>query len=177
MSRPQEKDEVVIKKYANRRLYDTTHSRYVNLEDVARLVREGRSVRVVDAASGDDLTRVVLTQIILEDARSEEGGLPLELLRRLVAASDESMQQFLDWYLDTALEGYRKASDAFREHLDRVGGTGAGPFEAMQRAFDPRRMVDWMGGRSDRGEVDELRRRIAELEQRLTSIADEEEAR
>lgn len=161
--------EVEIKKYANRRLYDATHSRYVNLDDVAGLIREGHEVRVVEAGSGEDITRLVLTQIILEDARSSEGGLPVEVLRRMVAASDASMQQFLDWYLDTALEGYRKASDAFREHLGRVGGGSGSPLEMMQRGFDPARMIDWFGGRRDHDEVADLRRRLAELEQRLAA--------
>ena len=62
--------KVVIKKYENRRLYDTTNSRYVNLEEVAQLVQSGKDVEVVDAATGEDLTRLVLTQIIVEDAKT-----------------------------------------------------------------------------------------------------------
>jgi polyhydroxyalkanoate synthesis repressor PhaR len=174
--KPTDPEPVIIKKYANRRLYDTTHSRYVNLEDVAALVRDGHEVTVVDSASGDDLTRVILTQIILEDARSEDAGLPIGLLRQLVAASDASMQQFLSSYLDTALEGYRKASEAFTQHLGRVGGVGAGPFDAMQQAFDPNRMMAWMGVPREGGDVEELKRRIADLEERLSSMSAEEES-
>ena len=79
---------VVIKRYANRRLYDTAASRYVNLDDIAALVREGKDVKVVDAKSGLDITRVTLTQIITEDARDKPTGLPLELLRQLIVASE-----------------------------------------------------------------------------------------
>ena len=75
---------IVIKKYGNRRLYDTTSSRYVNLEDLAGHIRAGREVQVVDAKSGQDLTRVILTQIITEDAKDKPTGLPLELLRQLM---------------------------------------------------------------------------------------------
>jgi len=70
-------DLVVIKKYPNRRLYDTSASRYINLEDIAAFVREGRDLQVVDAQTGEDLTRVTLAQIIMEDARQQPTGLPL----------------------------------------------------------------------------------------------------
>ena len=75
---------VVIKKYENRRLYDTANSRYINLEEIAQMVRSGTSVQVLDAKSGEDLTRVVLTQIIVEDAKGRESGLPLDILRQHV---------------------------------------------------------------------------------------------
>ena len=91
--------KAVIRKYENRRLYDTGASRYVNLDDVARMVREGVDVQVVDARSGEDLTRVILTQVIMEDAKGRESGLPLELLRKLIVASDHATHEFLTWYL------------------------------------------------------------------------------
>src|SRR5438132_8259681 len=79
---------ILIEKYGSRRLYDTTSSRYVNLDDLAAHIRAGRNVRVVDAKTGQDLTRVILTQIITEDAKGKPTGLPLELLRQLIIASD-----------------------------------------------------------------------------------------
>jgi polyhydroxyalkanoate synthesis repressor PhaR len=97
---------IVIRKYENRRLYDTAASRYVNLEDVARLVREGRDVSVVDARTGEDVTRLVLAQIILEEARSEgaEAGVPLDFLRDLIRASDRATREVLQWSLALATE-------------------------------------------------------------------------
>ncbi len=77
------KPPVVIKKYGNRRLYDSSNSKYVNLDDIAGFIREGKEVQVVDAKTGRDLTRVTLTQIITEDAKEKPTGLPLELLRQL----------------------------------------------------------------------------------------------
>ncbi|HTT63996.1 MAG TPA: polyhydroxyalkanoate synthesis regulator DNA-binding domain-containing protein, partial [Bryobacteraceae bacterium] len=106
--------KVVIKKYENRRLYDTGASRYINLEDVARMIRDGREVEVVDARSGEDLTRVVLTQIIMEDAKGHESGLPLELLRKLIVASDHATHEFLTWYLTTVTDMYQKAQSALQ---------------------------------------------------------------
>src|SRR5579872_1128509 len=90
----------VIKKYSDRRLYDPSASRYVTLEDIARMVREGAELKVVDARSGKDLTYVTLTQIILEDARQRETPLPLHLLEQLVRASDKATHEFLSWYLN-----------------------------------------------------------------------------
>jgi len=81
---------VVIKKYPNRRLYDTSSGRYVNLDDVATLIRQGADVQVVDARTGEDLTRVILTQIIVEDVKGQPASLPLELLRELVVATDRA---------------------------------------------------------------------------------------
>jgi len=82
---------VVIKKYPNRRLYDTSAGRYVNLDDVAILIRQGADVQVVDARTGEDLTRLVLTQIIVEDVKGQPASLPLDLLRQLVIATDRAL--------------------------------------------------------------------------------------
>jgi polyhydroxyalkanoate synthesis repressor PhaR len=76
-------DAVIIKKYGNRRLYDTSTSRYINLEEIPTLVRNGEEVRVVDARTGQDLRRVTLTQIIVEDAKGGPTGLPLERMLAL----------------------------------------------------------------------------------------------
>lgn len=81
---------MVVKKYPNRRMYDTSAGRYVNLDDVAAMIREGTDVQVVDARTGQDLTRVVLTQIIVEDVKGQPASLPLDLLRQLVIATDRA---------------------------------------------------------------------------------------
>src|SRR5579864_3624687 len=124
---------VVIKKYGNRRLYDTTGSRYVNLDDLAALVRSGKEVCVVDAKSGRDLTRVILTQIITEDAKDKPTGLPLELLRQLIMASDEVRQEFLMWYLKSAFDTYQKVQDAVQNRLSEVQSAILSPVEVMKR--------------------------------------------
>lgn len=136
----------IIKKYENRRLYDTDASRYVNLDDVARMVREGVEVQVIDARTGEDLTRVILTQIIVEDAKGRESGLPLDLLRQLVQASDRATHDFLSWYLRTAFDMYQKSQNAIHT-----------------------RLLDWRNLFTGQAEIEELRRRIQELEQRLAS--------
>ena len=98
---------VVIKKYPNRRLYDTSAGRYVNLEDVAAQVRKGIDLQVVDARTGEDLTRVILSQIIMEEVKEQPLGLPLELLRQLILTTDRAGKEMLMWYLQPALDAYQ----------------------------------------------------------------------
>jgi len=156
---------VVIKKYGNRRLYDTAGSRYVNLDDLAALVREGQEVRVVDAKTGRDLTRVTLTQIITEDAKDKPTGLPLELLRQLIIASDEVRQEFLMWYLKSAFDTYEKVQDAVQNRLSEVQSAILSPVDVMKRILGA--AVPLTAQNSAEPEVDALRRRVAELEARL----------
>ncbi len=104
---------IVVRKYENRRLYDTSSSRYVNLPEIAQLVRDGAEVQVVDAKSGEDITRVILTQIIHEDARQNKGDLPLPFLRELIVTSDRAFRDFVAWYADAALSAQRGAKEVF----------------------------------------------------------------
>jgi polyhydroxyalkanoate synthesis repressor PhaR len=154
---------VLIKKYGNRRLYDTAGSRYVNLDDIAAFIREGRDVQVVDAKTGKDLTRVTLTQIITEDAKEKPTGLPLELLRQLVVASDEVRQEFVMWYLKSAFDAYQKVQDAVQTRLGDVQSAILSPMDMMKKFLGAPSQ-----SRSENGEVETLRERVAELEARLT---------
>ncbi len=146
----------VIRKYPNRRLYDTSAGRYVNLEEVAALVRHGSPVQVVDARSGEDVTRVVLTQIIVEDAKGRPAGLPLELLRQLIMATDRAGQEFLMWYLQSAFDAYRKVQESVQTRLSDVQSAAFSPLGIVRSLLAP--------AAADNGEVEQLRRRIAELE-------------
>ena len=154
---------IVIKKYGNRRLYDTAASRYLNLEDIAALIRAGKDVRVVDAKSGQDLTRVTLTQIITEDAKDKPTGLPLELLRQLIIASDEVRQEFIMWYLKSAFDTYAKVQDAVQNRLGEVQSAILSPVDLMRRFLSGASPVE----KPPESEVEGLRRRVAELEKKL----------
>jgi polyhydroxyalkanoate synthesis repressor PhaR len=156
---------VVIKKYGNRRLYDTAGSRYVNLDDIARLIREGNDVKVVDAKTGHDLTRVILTQIITEDAKGKPTGLPLELLRQLIIASDEVRQEFVMWYLKSAFDTYQKVQDAVQNRLSDVQSAILSPMETMKRFLGATAPSEPQAAAGE--EMDALRKRVAELEARL----------
>jgi polyhydroxyalkanoate synthesis repressor PhaR len=150
---------VVIKKYENRRLYDTASSRYVNLDEVAQMVRDGTDVQVVDASSGEDLTRLVLTQIIMEDAKAKESAFPLDMLRQMVMTSGATSQEALLKYMKTTMEMYENAYRAF--------SPAATPLEfmrAMTGSGWTTPAPEAKAGREPEAEVDELRRRVEELE-------------
>jgi len=147
----------VVRKYPNRRLYDTTAGKYINLEEIAAFVRRGEDVQVVDAKTGEDVTRVVLTQIIVEDAKDRPTGLPLELLRQLIVASDRAGQDFLMWYLNSAFDAYRKVQEGVQTRLSDVRSAATSPLAIMKTlltAAEP----------APDTELAELRRRVAELE-------------
>ena len=156
--------EVLIRKYSDRRLYDTSASRYVKLEDVARMVRDGIDVRVVDARSGKDLTDVVLTQIIVEDARDREAALPMQLLTQLVRASDKATHDFLSWYLDSTIDLYKKAQDTVQTRLSDAKNVVASPLEFVRNLLSGHTS---QAAPSPTNEVEELRRRVQELQSRL----------
>ena len=169
MTRPEARPDIVlIKKYGNRRMYDTAGSRYVNLDDLAAFIRQGKEVQVVDAKTGQDLTRVVLTQIITEDAKDKPTGLPLELLRQLIIASDEVRQEFVMWYLKSAFDTYQKVQDAVQNRITEVQSAILSPVDMMKRFLGaseapPRTEPE--------PELEALRRRVLDLEARLKKKA------
>jgi len=160
---------ILIKKYGNRRLYDTAGSRYVNLDDLAAFVRAGKDVRVVDAKTGQDLTRVILTQIITEDAKDKPTGLPLELLKQLIIASDEVRQEFLMWYLKSAFDTYEKVQDAVQNRLTEVQSAILSPVDMMRRFLGTNATPPAQSHAES--ETEALRQRVAELEARLEQSA------
>jgi len=152
------KPKTVIKKYGDRRLYDSAASRYVKLDDIARMIRDGLDVEVLDARTGKDLTRVVLTQIVIEDARGHEAGLPLQLLRQLVVASDRATHEFVSWYLNGTFELYKKAQERFSSRLSQARLAVPNPLDFVRRLLEPK---------EEETEVQQLRRRVSELEAQL----------
>ncbi len=151
---------MLIKKYPNRRLYNTSSRAYVNLNDLAALIRQGQEIQVVDAKTGEDVTRVVLTQIIVEDAREAPTGLPLELLRQLIMASDRAGREFIMWYLKSALDAYEKVQGAVENRLKNVGSAALSPLHLVKNLLTP------PPAPGADGEIEHLRRRVAELERR-----------
>ncbi len=156
--------KIVIKKYANRRLYDTSGSRYINLEDIAALVRNGKDLQVVDAKTGEDLTRVTLTQIIVEDAKGQPTGLPLELLRQLILASDRVGQEFIMWYLKSAFDAYQNVQSSVRSRISEVQSAALSPLHLVKNLM---KGPPQDGAGESAEELQVLRKRISELEGRL----------
>jgi polyhydroxyalkanoate synthesis repressor PhaR len=115
-------EPVVIKKYANRRLYNTAASSYVTLDHLSEMVREGTDFIVLDAKTGDDITRSVLTQIIFEQESKGQSMLPVQFLRRLIRFYGDQMQGFLPPYLEMSMESFSKAQETMRENMSRAFG-------------------------------------------------------
>ena len=116
---------LIIKKYENRRLYNTATSQYINQDQVAQLVREGHDVRVVDAASGEDLTRLILAQIVVEDAKAPGSVFPLDVLRQMIVASGRATQESAVHYMKAMLDLYQNA------------------YRAMPPAMNPLEFMRW----------------------------------
>lgn len=121
-----EGDAVVIKKYANRRLYNTSTSAYVTLDDLAAMVRDGVDFIVLDAKSNDDLTRQVLTQIIVEEENRGESLLPVQFLRQLIGYYGGQMQGVLPSYLELSLNNFTRQQEQLREQFGRTFGAAPG---------------------------------------------------
>jgi polyhydroxyalkanoate synthesis repressor PhaR len=131
---PERVEPVVIKKYANRRLYNTDTSTYVTLDDLAAMVKGGRDFVVFDAKSGDDLTHSVLTQIIVDQEGRMGGGqtlLPIPFLRQLIRFYGDSIERMVPSYLQVSLETLAKEQERFRKTFADAF-TPAGAFEAYQ---------------------------------------------
>lgn len=128
-------DPIVIKKYANRRLYNTARSSYVTLDHLAAMVREGQDFVVRDAKSGDDITRSVLTQIIFEEETKGASMLPTNFLRRIIGLYGDSLQSVVPGYLDASMETFTRNQDQMREHATRLFGATPAmeKFETMTR--------------------------------------------
>ncbi|HEY6870814.1 MAG TPA: polyhydroxyalkanoate synthesis repressor PhaR [Novosphingobium sp.] len=140
-------DVVVIKKYANRRLYNTRSSSYITLDHLAKMTREGIDFKVVDAKTGADITHSILTQIIMEEeASGGEQILPVNFLRQLISMYGNSMQSLLPHYLEASMEHFRenqlKLRKAFEESLGNNPLAAIAPrnmemFKAAAAAFMP----------------------------------------
>ena len=111
----------VIKKYANRRLYDTRASRYVTLDNLAEMVRDGEEFKVVDAKTGEDLTHSVLTQIIFEAEAKGANMLPTNFLRHVIGFYGDSLQSLLPEYLEHTMAAFSSNQDQLREQMSGMG--------------------------------------------------------
>lgn len=134
-----ENDPVIIKKYANRRLYNTASSSYVTLDNLGEMVRAGVDFVVYDAKTGEDLTRSVLTQIIFDEEARGQNLLPIQFLRQLIGFYGDQMQSFVPSYLEMSLDSFTKSQERFKEHMTTAMGSSnlSGPAAMMGLFEDP----------------------------------------
>ncbi|MES2495370.1 MAG: polyhydroxyalkanoate synthesis repressor PhaR [Pseudomonadota bacterium] len=122
---------VIIKKYANRRLYNTETSSYITLDHLAAMTREGRDFKVIDAKSEEDITHNVLTQIIMEEENRGQTMLPVSFLRQLISLYGDSMQSMVPQYLEASMDAFRRNQTQFRQAME--GAFAGGPFAEMAK--------------------------------------------
>jgi polyhydroxyalkanoate synthesis repressor PhaR len=193
MDKPTDKEPTVIKKYANRRLYNTGTSTYVTLEDLADMVKAGEDFVVYDAKTSEDITRSVLTQIIFEQESKGQNLLPITFLRQLIRFYGDSIQNLIPTYLDFSIESLVREQEKLRNQMTAAFGPGAfSPatlseqvrrntemFEQAMRMFLP-----FGGGRpaaapppeaaapGDKSDFDQLRKQLDDMQKRLDKMAD-----
>jgi polyhydroxyalkanoate synthesis repressor PhaR len=185
-------EPVTIKKYANRRLYNTGTSTYVTLEDLASLVKSGEDFLVYDAKTGEDITRSVLAQIIFEQENKEgQNLLPINVLRQLIRFYGDSMQMLVPRFLEASIESLTREQEKFRQQMAQAFGGGFGPLEdqvrrnmeMFQRAFSmfpgfsaatSAASPPSEGEKNQRpsGEIDDLKRQLSEMQKRLDRLTD-----
>ena len=166
--------KATIKKYANRRLYDTESSAYITLDRLAEMVREGREFEVVDAKTGEDITRQVLTQIIVDEEARGSTMLPVNFLRQLIGLYGNSMQGMVPQYLEAAMDAFQRNQAVMR---DAFGGNvladlakrNMALFGEASRAFTPKMKADADKKARD-AEVDKLRAELAELQAKVDRL-------
>ncbi len=194
-------DPIKIKKYANRRLYNTGTSTYVTLEDLATMVKSGEDFAVEDAKSGEDITRSVLAQIIFEQENKEgQNLLPINFLRQLIRFYGDSMQMMVPRYLEVSLESFTREQEKMRQQMAQAFGVGVGanPFGSMEdqvrrnmemfekafSMFTPFARRDAKEGGADKPagssaapaseDIDALKRQIEEMQRRIDKISDKD---
>jgi polyhydroxyalkanoate synthesis repressor PhaR len=165
--------KVTIKKYANRRLYDTESSAYITLDRLAEMIREGREFEVVDAKSGEDITRQVLTQIIVDEEARGSTMLPLNFLKQLIGLYGNSMQNIVPQYLEAAMDAFQRNQSAVRDAfsgnvLADLAKRNMAMLDEASRAFTPKAKPDAAATSS---EVDQLRAELAALQAKVDRLA------
>ena len=169
--------KVTIKKYANRRLYDTESSTYITLDRLAEMIREGREFQVVDAKSGEDITRQVLTQIIVDEDARGSTMLPVNFLKQLIGLYGNSMQGMVPEYLDAAMDAFQRNQSAMRDAFapNVLADLAKRNMEVMQgasRAFGgpaaARKKADKPASES---EIEQLRAELAALRDKVDRLS------
>lgn len=184
-------ETIIIKKYANRRLYNTRSSSYITLEHLAQMTREGADFQVVDAKTGADITHSILTQIIMEEEAAGEQILPTNFLRQLIGMYGNSMQAMLPGYLEASMDHFRENQTKMRKAFEE--SIGANPlaqlaqrnmeiFKAAASAFvpgaaaqreeglreEPQHEEEKSAAKDD--EISTLRAQMAEMQKKLDTL-------
>ncbi|MFC4292117.1 polyhydroxyalkanoate synthesis repressor PhaR [Sphingorhabdus arenilitoris] len=173
-------DPIIIKKYANRRLYNTDSSKYITLDFLAELTKKDVEFQVVDAKTGEDITHNVLTQIIMDEEANGQNMLPVGFLRQLIALYGDSMQSMVPGFLETSLQNFRQNQKQVQDVIENV--ITSGPFgdiaktniELMRSARDA--LVPGLAPKKPSNspkksdDIDDLKRQMAELQAKIERL-------
>ena len=172
-------EPIIIKKYANRRLYNTGSSSYITLDDLAAMTRENVDFQVVDAKSGDDITHSILTQIIMEEEEKGEQMLPVSFLRQLIGMYGNSMQAMMPSYLEASMahfkENQSKLRDAFEKGLSanpiaKLAETNIAMMRAASEAFLPKNPSSKRPAAAE-DELAAMREQMAQMQKKLDELS------
>ena len=185
-SRSSQKDVITIKKYANRRLYNTRTSSYITLDYLAKMTREGQDFKVIDAKTGADITHNILTQIIMDEESSGQHMLPVGFLRELISMYGNSMQSMIPQYLEASMQSFRQNQEKFQDAIK--GSIAANPLTklaeqnmALLRAASGAMMPGaakkpddahtvsqaQTGSQKDKQEISALKAQLAEMQKKI----------
>ena len=175
------KEPIVIKKYANRRLYNTSSSSYITLDDLAVMTREGVDFQVLDAKTGADITHPILTQIIMDEEANGEQMLPVSFLRQLISMYGNSMQSLMPPYLEASMQHFRdnqlKLQESFKssmgpEAFAKMAETNMAMFKATAQAFMPPGIASSLARSPESQEIAQLREQMSEMQKKLDKLTD-----
>ncbi len=169
---------VIIKKYANRRLYNTESSSYITLDHLATMTREGRDFKVVDAKTDEDITHNVLTQIIMEEESRGETMMPVNFLRQLISMYGDSMQTMVPGYLEASMDSFRRNHDQFKSAVEGafanspfadIAKRNLAMFDVAAQAMTPAATTPAPAASKD-DEIAALRSELAKLQEKVEKL-------
>jgi polyhydroxyalkanoate synthesis repressor PhaR len=186
-------EHVIIKKYSNRRLYDTSHKRYITLEEIANLIKEGNEIKVIDSQTDEDITKVILMQVVLESEKNKEDILPTSFLHMLIKYGNKLARDFFDNYFLMMFQPYLSLQEGMKKNLrwwQEIGWLPSGPkfppgmmnpFEAVAEGIKRQNSGLEKNGESEVAstsiDMELLMEKIKELEEKVKSMDKSEKSK
>lgn len=180
-------DQIIIKKYSNRRLYDTTHKKYVTLDEIANLIKDGGEIKVLDSQTDEDITKIVLMQVVLESEKNKEDILPTSFLHMLIKYGNRMARDFFENYFTIMFQPYLSLQEGVKKNLQLWQETGwmppgikypiiHNPFETLTGHPEKQNNIEKDGGSKESShtppspELELLMEKVKELEERVKSM-------
>jgi len=180
-------DQIIIKKYSNRRLYDTTHKKYVTLDEIANLIKDGSEIKVLDSQTDEDITKIVLMQVVLESEKNKEDILPTSFLHMLIKYGNRMARDFFENYFTIMFQPYLSIQEGMKKNLQLWQETGwvpprirypviGNPFETLSGPSEKPNSIEKDGGPKQSSHtppspgLELLMEKVKELEEKVKSM-------